>query len=105
MKRPWPRNRRGSSKRRTGWPIPYLLMTLNSRLRLQFTMLRLAPLGNAHRVQGEARHFRSRLLHGSADVLFDEAAGEIDVACQHGVAQFEMLVPAPRAGMDHGQPM
>src|SRR6476646_960515 len=66
---------------------------------------RFSPPGNAPRVQGEARYFRGRLLHGGADVLFDQAAGEIDVARQHGVAQVEMLVPSPRAGVDHGQPM
>ena len=56
-------------------------------------------------VQRQARHFRGRLLDRRADVLLDQAAGEIDVARQHGVAQVEVLVPPPRAGMDHGQPV
>src|SRR5262245_3124395 len=46
MKRPWPRNRRGSSKRRTGWPIPYLFMT--------FSLRRLAALYDPFRTWASA---------------------------------------------------
>src|SRR5260370_1150426 len=66
---------------------------------------RLAPLGNAPRFRGQAGPFRGRLFHRRADVLFDQAAGQTDVARQYGVAQFQMLVPPPRASVDHGQPM
>src|ERR1700676_833290 len=66
---------------------------------------RLASFGDTHCIHREARHFRSRLLHCRADMLLDQAAGETDISRQRGVAQLQMLIPPPRTGVDHGQPV